>query len=334
MFCINQFEIMIIIKTPLRVSFLGGGTDFPKFINNNNFGCVISTTIDKFIYISIKKHGELFNEKIRLNYSNAETTNNVPKIKNDIIRETLKFLKIKERIYISTVSDIPSNSGLGSSSSFCVGLLKGLYKFIGKKVTPLKIARDAFHIEKNLLGKNVGYQDHYIAALGGLNFIKFYKNKIVNKKITDTKTINILNNSYLCFATNKYRKAESILSDQNRNFKINELNLKNIKKLTLEGNIFLSKKKYNDFFYNINKSWEQKKLLSKKISNKSIDKAYDLCIKNNALGGKISGAGGGGFLSIFAKKKHHKNIISAMKNIGYKHIVIKLESCGSKVIEF
>ena len=144
----NEFEIMIITKTPLRVSFLGGGTDFPIFINNNNFGCVISTTIDKFIYISIKKHGELFNEKIRLNYSNAETTNNVQKIKNDIIRETLKFLKIKERIYISTVSDIPSNSGLGSSSSFCVGLLKGLYKFIGKKVTPLKIARDAFHIEK------------------------------------------------------------------------------------------------------------------------------------------------------------------------------------------
>lgn len=325
---------MIITKTPLRISFLGGGTDFPIFINKNNYGCVISSTINKFIYISIKKHGELFNEKIRLNYSSSEVTDNVSGIKNDIIREAIKFLKIKDRIYISTVSDIPANSGLGSSSAFCVGLLKGLYEFKGKKVAPLKIASEAFHIERNLLKKNVGYQDHYIASLGGLNFIKFYKNKVITKKIINKKIINTINDHYLCFATNKYRKAEKILSDQTKNFKANEFNLLNIKKLTLEGNSFLDKKKYNEFFKNIDKSWKQKKMLSKKISNKSIDNAYALCIKNNALGGKISGAGGGGFLSIFAKKKTHKKIISEMKKIGYKHISLKLENSGSKVLKF
>lgn len=320
---------MIISRTPLRISLLGGGTDFPIFFKKNRFGCVLSTTIDKYIYVGIKKHGELFKENYRLNYSSTEVVSKLDKVRNDIIRESLKFLKIKEKVYISTVSDIPAHSGLGSSSAFCVGLLKGLYHYKGIKKNLYSIANQAVSIEKDIIGKNVGLQDHFASAYGGFNYIKFYKNKIVLKKFLKNKIIKNIMKNHCFYFTNKFRKAESILENQVEEFKRNEDNLLKIRDMTLEGYKSLNNKNYNKFFFLIDKSWNEKKKLTKKISNNKINEVYNKCIKIGAYSGKISGAGGGGFLNIFAKPSLHKKIDKVMSNVGYKKQKISFENSGT-----
>lgn len=325
---------MIISKTPLRVSFLGGGTDLPIFIKDHKFGCVISSTIDKFIYVSIKEHGNLFYENYRLNYSETEVVNKIDKIKNNIIREALKFFKIKEKLYISTISDIPSNSGLGSSSAFCVGLINVLTNFIGKKITKKKLVTEAFAIEKDIVGDNIGYQDHFSAAYGGLNFIKFYRKKIKFKNINNSKLIKNIFNHLMSFNLNTYRSANDILKDQVNNYDKNKINLKKIKKITLMGFSDLNNKKIIDFFKKIDESWSEKKKLSKKISNEIFDNAYKTCLKYGAFGGKISGAGGGGFMNIFADKDKQNQIIKEMKILNFKQIPINYYNDGTKIIKF
>ena len=157
---------MIISRTPLRISFAGGGTDIPSFYKKNSYGCVLSSAINKYIYVSVKKHSKLYSEKIRLNYSETETVNDVEKIKNPIIRTCLKFLEIDDNIYISTVADAPGSSGLGSSSTFCVGLLNALYAYKGQKVNSNRLAKEAAKIEMEILKRPIGKQDHYAAAFG------------------------------------------------------------------------------------------------------------------------------------------------------------------------
>jgi D-glycero-alpha-D-manno-heptose-7-phosphate kinase len=325
---------MIISKTPLRISFLGGGTDLPIFIKNHNFGCVISTTINKFIYVSIKEHGDLFYENYRLNYSDTEVVNKIDEIKNNIIRETLKFFKIKKKLYISTIADIPSNSGLGSSSAFCVGLINILYNFVGEKTNKLKLANEAFAIEKDIVGKNIGYQDHFSAAYGGLNFIKFYEKKFTFQRINNNKIIKPIFNHLISFNLNMYRNANDILKDQVNNYNKNKINLEKIKEITLLGFKDLKNDKINEFFKKIDKSWSEKRKLSNKISNKIFDNAYKTCLKYGAFGGKISGAGGGGFMNIFANKNKQNKIIEKMKILNFEHIPINYYKDGTKITKF
>ena len=168
---------IVITKTPLRVSFVGGGTDFSEYFDKYD-GKVVSTTINKFIYVTVKKHSKLFNEQFRLNYSEAESVKSINQIKNEITKACLKFFNVKTPLYISTISDIPVSSGLGSSSAFTVGLLNALhYFFDGKKVPSEQLAREAVYIEKKILKKPIGYQDQYATAFGGLNLIQFNKKK-------------------------------------------------------------------------------------------------------------------------------------------------------------
>ena len=169
---------MIISKTPLRISFFGGGTDLPTFYKNSNYGAVVSSSINQYLYVTIKKQNKLFDE-YRLNYSITELVKDIDKVKNPIIRECIKFMNIDDYLYISTIADAPSETGLGSSSSFCVGLLNVLYKFKGISVSIEKLAEEASHIEINKLNLSLGKQDHYIAAYGGLNYIKFFDNEKV-----------------------------------------------------------------------------------------------------------------------------------------------------------
>jgi len=325
---------MIISKTPLRISFLGGGTDLPIFIKDHNFGCVISTTINKFIYVSIKEHGDLFYENYRLNYSDTEVVNKIDEIKNNIIRETLKFFKIKKKLYISTIADIPSNSGLGSSSAFCVGLINVLYNFVGEKTNKLKLASEAFAIEKDIVGKNIGYQDHFSAVYGGLNFIKFYEKKFTFQRINNNKIIKPIFNHLISFNLNMYRNANDILKDQVNNYNKNKKNLEKIKEITLLGFKDLKNDKINEFFKKIDKSWSEKRKLSNKISNKIFDNAYKVCLKYGAFGGKISGAGGGGFMNIFANKNKQNKIIEKMKILNFEYIPINYYKDGTKITKF
>ena len=178
---------MIISKTPLRISFAGGGTDLPSFYKHNDYGAVLSTGINSYLYVSVKKHTPLYNERIRLNYSESELVNDVKEIKNPIIRECLKFLEIDDAIYISTVADAPPAAGLGSSSTFAVGLLNGLYKYKGITASRGMLAEEAAHIELDILKKPMGKQDHYAAAFGGLNYIRFNSDESVTIKPLITK---------------------------------------------------------------------------------------------------------------------------------------------------
>ena len=173
---------MIISKTPLRISFAGGGTDLRSYYENNKFGAVLNTSINSYIYVTIKKQTSLFQEKYRLNYSETELVNDLEQINNPIIRECIRFLEINDQLYISTIADAPASTGLGSSSTFCVGLLNTLYKFKGEVVSPGRLAEEAAYIECDILKRPMGKQDHYAAGFGGLNYIRFNDDESTNVK--------------------------------------------------------------------------------------------------------------------------------------------------------
>ena len=332
-------KFFVITKTPLRISFFGGGTDFKDFYKVD-YGRVVATTINKFIYVTVKNHEPLFNENYRLNYSETEKVNSLNKIKNNIIRECLKFVKIKPPIYISIVSDIPSHSGLGSSSSLIVGLLNALYSIKGISKTPGELAELACKIEINILKQPIGKQDQYISAYGGFAEFKFLKDDKVNiKKIKNNKILKkIFNNSILVW-TGQYREAKSILKEQKKKVNKNFLKLKllnqisrNFLNLTKEKNFDLKK-----FSYLLDKSWSIKKSLSKKISTNYNDKLYNKFKQNGILGGKLLGAGGGGFFFFISNKLKKKNLSNFLKKfytikclpykkgteVIYKHISLK-----------
>ena len=311
---------MIITKTPLRISFFGGGTDLSSFYKDSVYGSVVSSTINKYLYVTIKKQNTIFDEKYRLNYSITELVKDIDEIKNPVIRECLKFMGIDDYLYISTIADVHSQTGLGSSSALCVGLLNALYKLKGLNARIEQLAEEASHIEINQLNLSLGKQDHYSAAFGGLNYIKFYDNeKVEVKKVNlNSKLFEKFKKSILIFWTGIQRSAEPILKEQSRNSNLN------INKL-------LQLRDYSDEFYNLliensdislkylgelfNKSWSIKKSLASSITSDQINKLYDIAITERAYGGKICGAGGGGFLMIIAEPKYHLNIINKFKEL-------------------
>jgi len=329
---------MIITKTPLRISLVGGGTDLPSFYKRNSYGAVVNCTIDKFLYVTLKKQNELFDEKYRLNYYVTENINTIDEIKNPVIRECFKQLNIDDFLYVSTIADAPSATGLGSSSAFCVGLLKALYKYRNETISNEKLAEQASDIEINNLKLSLGKQDHYSAAFGGLNYFKFLDNEDVKiEKISfDSKLFNKINQDILIFWTGIQRSAETILKDQSSNNDINENNLIELRNLTedfyktlIDDNF---KDKY-DFGEILHKTWEIKKTFSKKISNSLIDDAYNIAKRLGAKGGKICGAGGGGFLMIISEPEFHKKITEEFNNIGLKRYNLNFIDVGSKVYE-
>lgn len=328
---------MIISKTPLRISFVGGGTDLPSFYRFNDFGAVLSTSIDSYIYVTVKKHTAFFDERLRLNYSETELLDNIEDIKNPIIRECLRFLEIDDRIYISTIADVPGSSGLGSSSSFCVGLLNALYRYKGEIVSPGRLAEEAAHIEIDILKRPIGKQDHYAAAFGGLNYIRFNSDESVTIRpiITKAQTVEKLFNSMISFSTGISRPSESILKEQDNK------NRRNAKIL-----IFMREQadRLMDMIYNnnlsidkfgkiIHEGWQMKRKLASKISNSTIDRFYLIAREKGAIGGKISGAGGGGFLNIIAHEADHEKIKEALKTAGLMPCKFNLDSAGTTVTQ-
>jgi len=293
---------IITTATPQRISFAGGGTDINYFYEKHG-GLALSTTIDKFIYVTVKVHNKLFKEKYRLNYSITEHVDNLDDIKNEIARECIRYLGIDEPLYISSTSDLPALSGLASSSCFAVGLLNALHQLKGDHVSLAQIAEEACHIEINVLKKPIGKQDQYAAAFGGVNLFTFNPNgNVLLTPITNASIFKIFENSLL-FYTDIQRSADEVLSDQKNSFGVNEDKMLEIKDLAIQFYKLVCEPNMNleQLGQLLHQNWLSKKGLSDKISNSVIDTYYNAAIKNGAYGGKILGAGGGGFF-IFARK--------------------------------
>jgi D-glycero-alpha-D-manno-heptose-7-phosphate kinase len=304
----------IITRTPLRVSFFGGGTDIPKFYNKN-YGEVLSTSINRYIYTSIKSHDDLFEEDYRLNYSITEHVNGIKNIKNSLIRSCLHHLNIKQKMHITISSDIPAFSGLGASSSIIVGLLKALHVFQNKKITKKELAEMASKIEIDLLNNPIGKQDQYAATFGGFRSYKFFKgDQVIIKKLKFDYLKNIFDNSLFIWIGN-FKESKKILGQQSREIPNKIKYYQDLLNIVTFAKSLIKKKKFNlkSFGELLDKNWSFKKKLSKNITNLQIDKLYTKCLKMGAIGGKVLGAGSGGFLFIVIKKKKKKKIINTNK---------------------
>ena len=322
---------MIISQTPLRISFLGGNTDFPQFYRRYGGG-VLTTAINKYIYCIITKR---FDEKIYVNWSKKEIVDDVSQIEHELVREALKKLKIFRGVEVTFLSDIPADgSGLGSSSSVTVGVLNALYSFKGLTPSAEQLAQEAIEIEVDILKKPIGIQDHYIAAYGGLRYFEFKKNGQVNphKIDFDDGIVDDLDNSLMLFYTGRTRKSETILTNLTKTFDDKE-KVKLIletRDLALEGYRDFCQERVENIGKLLKKGWEIKKRMAFGISDSQIDKMYETALVAGAEGGKIAGAGGGGFMLLVVPYEKRSKVRLALKD--YREVPFRLEPEGSKII--
>ena len=320
---------MIITQTPLRLSFAGGGTDFRDYYQINGGG-VLSTAIDKYIYVIIK---ERFVEKIRIGYSRTEMADSVDEIEHELARESLRKVGIRGGVEIATMADIPSEgSGLGSSSSVTVGLLHALYAYKGYLVTPERLAREACEIEIDVLGKPIGKQDQYIAAYGGLRRIVFNPDEsvtVTSIELPDEQKRRF-SESLLLFYTGVTRKADVILSEQKRNIISKSQTLDRMKAQVDEILSCLVEGKPEKVGDILDEGWRNKRQLAERISNTEIDAMYEKALAVGAIGGKIAGAGGGGFLLLYCPVAYQSAVRATLANL--KELPFALERDGTKVI--
>ena len=313
------------------MSFVGGGSDLPSYYLQKR-GAVLSTAINKYVYIAVNKK---FDNKIRLSYSVTENESDIQQIKHPIVRNTLNYLGIKGGLEITSISDIPSlGSGLGSSSSFTVALLHALYAYMGKSVSKEELARLSSYIEIELCGDKIGKQDQYAAAFGGINLIEFNKDETVkiNPIICNSETINKLEQSIIVFYTGRTRKASEILKNQSENMrKVDKFDMvTKMVSLVYDMKDILKKNQISSFGELLHKNWELKCKISDNVTDPQIDEWYKNGIQAGATGGKILGAGNGGFMIFFAEKEKHTGIQNALK--GLERVPFSFEREGSKVI--
>ena len=320
---------MIISQTPLRISLAGGGTDLPNYYRKHE-GYVVSTAIDKYLYVIVK---ERFDDLIYLDYSRKEIVQKIDDIQHDIVREAARFTKLKNGFEVMMLADIPSEgSGLGSSSSLTVGLLNAFNQFQGILVTSKQLAEEACKIEIDILNRPIGKQDQYIAAYGGLKSFRFCKDNSVKVEniIMDSEHKRKLGSNLLLFFTATTRNASSILEEQNIRIKDTIAFHHKIKELAFETHDSLNKSAIQDVGKFLKENWDLKKKLAEKVSNPDIDKMVDIAMNAGAEGAKISGAGGGGFLLVYCERNHQDRLRTAMKS--YRELPFLLEKFGSKVI--
>lgn len=313
---------MIITKTPLRVSFAGGGTDLPNYYKKHG-GMVISTSINKYIYVIARRQVGFIKYKFRINWSQVEFKNSVSKINNPIVREVLKYFDINFPIEISTFSDIPGSTGLGSSSSFAVGLINAISALIKKKLSKKKIAEIAASIEIDKLKRKIGVQDHYSAAIGGLNLLKFKKNssvEIYKIKKNSFRKIQKFEKKIVLVFTKQTRNASEILSKQYKPTSSQTKDLTLMKNEVLKfKNFFLSKSLDVKIFGKmLTNQWKLKKKVNSNVTNSKISNIFEKCIKLGSYGGKLLGAGNGGFFLIVCDNKTRKKI---EKFIGKENLI-------------
>lgn len=328
--------MMIISRTPVRISFFGGGTDYPAFYERLP-GAVLGTTINKYTYVSINTLSEFFEHKIRIGYSKTELVKHLDEILHPSIRECLKHKNITGSLDIHIFSDLPAKTGLGSSSSFTVGFLNALYALQGKMVSKQILAREACYVEQQLIKENVGSQDQFHASYGGFNIIEFDRQNIkVRPLIISPEKIKNLRDHLMIYYTGLTRFASDIVKEQieKTHNKSNDVYLIKMRDMVYEAEKIISHSSnesfVKDFGRLLGQSWNLKKKLSSQISNSKIDEAYDIAKKRGAYGGKLCGAGSGGFLAILAPKEKQSDI---RKNLNhFLEVDFKFESHGSTII--
>ena len=321
---------MIITQTPLRISFFGGGTDFKDYYRLNKGGAVLSTAIDKCIYVIIKKR---FDDKIYINYSRKEIIDSVDKIRHDLVREAMRKTGIDKGVEITTLADVPSEgTGLGSSSSVTVGLLNTFYLYQVQSQSAAILARQACEIEIDILKRPIGKQDQYSAAFGNLNLIKFNPDDtvILQHLSIDEEVKRELEANLMLIYTGITRRSSDILSKQKKNIKDKISVLNDIRDMVEEGKEYLIKGKLDDFGKLLHQGWERKKILAQGINNPLIEEIYQAARKAGALGGKISGAGGGGFLLLYCPVERQNRIRKALRNL--RELPFRFEEEGTKAI--
>ena len=320
---------MIVVQTPLRISFLGGGTDFRDFYTQEE-GCVVSSAIDKYIYAIIKKR---FDDKIRVGYTRTELVDNLDQLQHELVREALRLTGITRQVELSTMGDIPSEgSGLGSSSTVTVGCLHAMYAYQGHLVDAETLARQACAIEIEILGKPIGKQDQYIAAYGGLRFIRFKPDGTVEVEgVSISEELRrALNERLMLFFTGITRQASSILQEQVTQIRARMTVLRELKALAIEGRRYLEQGQLDALGMALDRGWAAKQQLASGISNSEIDEMYLAARRAGALGGTIPGAGGGGFLLLYCPPKFQDAVRYALR--GLRELPFRLERDGTKVI--
>lgn len=323
---------MIISRTPLRISFVGGGSDIASFYRTYP-GAVVTTAINKYVYIMVEKQ---FDGRIIVQYSKTEIVKKVTDIQNNLVREAMRLTGVSGGIHISSISDVPAEgTGMGSSSSYVVGLLNALYAYMGRHVSPKQLAEEACRIEIDVLKKPIGKQDQYIAAYGGFQYVQFYADETVaiDPIICFPETKRRLEKRLLLFYTGMTRSADPILAAQSKN-----LEKKKDTQTAMRAMVELGKRMRRDvdnntlrsFGIQLHANWELKKTMTQAVTTRMIDRWYAKARRRGAVGGKILGAGGGGFLLLYAEPRYHDTIKHTLSNL--IPLEFRFEPQGSKII--
>jgi D-glycero-alpha-D-manno-heptose-7-phosphate kinase len=324
---------MIITRTPFRISFFGGGTDYPGWFREHG-GTVLATTINKYCYITCRRLPQFFEHKHRIVYSQIENVKHNDEIQHPAVRAVFNWAKVTDGMEIHHDGDLPARSGLGSSSSFTVGLLHALHGLNGQMAYKEGLARDAIHIEQNIIGENVGSQDQVSAAIGGFNRIEFHRNDSFDVSpviIPGHRREELRDHLMLCF-TGFSRIASQVAKSKIANFKSRQKELKLMRAMVDEALSILqnTNESIDSFGKLLDASWQYKRSLSDRVSTPEIDSIYQAAMDAGAIGGKILGAGGGGFLLIFAKPERHAAIRVRLNNL--IHVPFDFEDSGSRVV--
>lgn len=324
---------MIISRTPLRMSFVGGGSDLPSYYRHYGGGAVVSTAINKYIYITVN---DKFDDSIRVSYSKTEEVSSVAEIQHKLVRETMFYLGIKGGVEITSIADIPSRgTGLGSSSAFTVGLLNALHAHRSHFVAAGTLAEEACYIEIDICGEPIGKQDQYASAFGGLNFIQFNEDDTVftNPIICQKDTLQRLQENIIVFYTGITRNASIILKAQGENLKADPQKrdaMRRMVQLAFDMRTALQQNNLDGFGDALHENWLLKKSMADNVSSDEIENWYERARKAGALGGKLLGAGNGGFLMFYAPSERHEAIVLALENL--RKVEFGCEPEGSKII--
>lgn len=326
---------MIISRTPHRISFFGGGTDYPSWYLEHG-GKVLGAAIDKYCYITCRELPPFFKHRHRIAYSKVETVNHIDEIQHPSVKSTLMHLGVEKGLEIHHDGDIPALSGMGSSSAFTVGLIKTLYALEGKLILKEDLFRKAIHIEQEIIKENVGSQDQVWAACGGVNTIEFMHNGgiVVRPVIMMEKDLRAFEEKFMLFYTGRARFASEIAGEQIRNTSRNKTELKEMRALVDEAEKILVRGSHDftDFGRLLNGTWELKKRLSDKISNLEIDHIYETAMRHGAIGGKLLGAGNGGFMVFYVEPGDQKRVREALN--GYLHVPFRFDFSGSEIMVY